>query len=48
MVIFGRYSPLTNLYIKKILNHVKKFGGGFLVVDYGPYVKKDLNYPGNL
>ena len=37
------YSPLTNLYIKKILNHVKKFGGGFLVVDYGPYVKKKIS-----
>ncbi|MFL2650267.1 MAG: hypothetical protein ACJ0FZ_02635 [Alphaproteobacteria bacterium] len=43
------HSPLTNLYIKKILNHIKKFGGGFLVIDYGPYVKKkDLNNSGNL
>ena len=37
------YSPLTNLYIKKILNHIKKFGGGFLVIDYGPYVKKKIS-----
>ena len=37
------HSPLTNLYIKKILNHIKKFGGGFLVIDYGPYVKKRIS-----
>ena len=37
------YSPLTDLYIKKILNHVKIFGGGFLVIDYGPYVKKRIS-----
>lgn len=37
------YSPLTNLYIKKILNHIKKFGGGFLVIDYGPYIKKNIS-----
>ena len=37
------YSPLTNLYIKKILNHIKEFGGGFLVIDYGPYIKKKIS-----
>ena len=37
------HSPLTNLYIKRILKHVKKFGGGFLVIDYGPYVKKKIS-----
>jgi len=37
------HSPLTNLYIKKILNHVREFGGGFLVIDYGPYLKKKIS-----
>ena len=37
------HSPLTNLYIKKILNHIKEFGGGFLVIDYGPYEKKKIS-----
>ena len=37
------YSPLTNLYITRIFNHIKKFGGGFLVIDYGPYVKKKIS-----
>mgnify|MGYP001198691138 CR=1 FL=1 len=37
------HSPLTNLYIRKILSHIQKFGGGFLVIDYGPYIKKRIS-----
>ncbi len=36
-------SPLTNLYLFKILKHIKKFGGGILIFDYGPFNKKNIN-----
>ena len=37
------YSPLTNLYLKKIFQHIKKYGGFFLIFDYGPLVKKKIS-----
>ena len=33
------YSPLCNLYLKKIFSHIRKFGGGILIFDYGPFKK---------
>ncbi len=36
-------SPLTNLYMKKICKHIKRFGGGALVFDYGPFKKKRVD-----
>ena len=36
-------SPLTNLYLKKIFKHIKNFGGGILIFDYGPFKKKKIS-----
>ena len=36
-------SPLSNLYIKKVLKHIKSFGGGFLIFDYGPFHKGNID-----
>ena len=36
-------SPYANLYLKKIFNHLKKFGGGLLIFDYGPFKKKKID-----
>ncbi len=36
-------SPLTNLYMKRICNHIKKFGGGLLIFDYGPFRKMNID-----
>ena len=35
-------SPLSNLYLNKIFNHLNAFGGGILIFDYGPSKKKKL------
>ena len=32
-------SPLTKLYVKLICKHIKKYGGGILIFDYGPFKK---------
>ena len=34
------YSPLTNLYLRKIFKHIKSYGGAVLIFDYGPFKKK--------
>jgi cyclopropane-fatty-acyl-phospholipid synthase len=34
------YSPLTNLYLRKIFKHIKNYGGALLIFDYGPFEKK--------
>ncbi len=36
-------SPLSNLYMKKICKHIKNFGGGILIFDYGPFQKKNID-----
>ena len=36
-------SPLSNLYMKIICNHIKKYGGGLLVFDYGPFKKGNID-----
>lgn len=36
-------SPLANLYLTKIFKHIKKFGGGILIFDYGPFKKKNID-----
>ena len=36
-------SPYSNIYLKKIFDHLKKFGGGFLIFDYGPLKKKKID-----
>ena len=36
-------SPLSTLYLIKILKHVKQYGGGFLIFDYGPFLKANIN-----
>ncbi len=36
-------SPLSDLYLKKIFKHIKNFGGGVLIFDYGPFKKKRIN-----
>ncbi len=36
-------SPFANLYLKKIFSHLKKFGGGLLIFDYGPLKKKKID-----
>jgi len=32
-------SPLSNLYLNKIFNHIITFGGGIIIFDYGPFIK---------
>lgn len=34
------YSPLTNLYLRKIFKHIMNYGGAILIFDYGPFKKK--------
>ena len=36
-------SPLSDLYLNKIFNHVSKFGGGIIIFDYGPLQKKKID-----
>ncbi len=36
-------SPLLKLYLKKILNHIKKFQGGLMIFDYAPFIKKKID-----
>ena len=36
-------SPLTDLYMKRICRHIKKFGGGILIFDYGPFKKERID-----
>ena len=36
-------SPYANLYLKKIFSHLKRFGGGLLIFDYGPFKKKKID-----
>ncbi len=36
-------SPYTNLYLKRIFSHLKEFGGGLLIFDYGPFKKEKIN-----
>ena len=36
-------SPLLKLYLKKILNHIKKFQGGLIIFDYAPFIKKKID-----
>ncbi len=36
-------SPYTNLYLKRIFSHLKEFGGGLLIFDYGPQKKKKID-----
>ena len=36
-------SPLSQLYLIKILKHIKQYGGGFLIFDYGPFSKSNIN-----
>ena len=36
-------SPYTNLYLKRIFSHLKEFGGGLLIFDYGPLKKKKID-----
>ena len=33
-------SPLSNLYLNKIFKHLNIYGGGIIIFDYGPSVKK--------
>ncbi len=33
-------SPLMNLYLKRIFRHIRTYGGGILIFDYGPFRKK--------
>ena len=37
-------SPLSDLYLNKIFNHVSKFGGGIIIFDYGPLQKEKNRY----
>ena len=34
------YSPNMDLYLKKIFKHIRNYGGGVLIFDYGPFIKK--------
>jgi len=36
-------SPLLKLYLKKILNHIKKFKGGIIIFDYAPFLKEKID-----
>ena len=36
-------SPLTKLYLKSIFKHIKNFGGGLLLFDYGPLIKNNVD-----
>ena len=36
-------SPLSDLYLNKIFNHLSKFGGGIFIFDYGPLQKKKID-----
>ncbi len=36
-------SPLTDLYLNKIFQQIKIYGGGVLIFDYGPYLKKKID-----
>ncbi len=36
-------SPYAKLYLKRIFSHLNKFGGGFLIFDYGPLKKRKIN-----
>ena len=36
-------SPLSNLYMKIICKHIKKYGGGLLIFDYGPFKKGNID-----
>ena len=37
-------SPLSNLYLNKVFNHISNFGGGIIIFDYGPFQKKKLTH----
>ena len=37
------YSPLSTLYLSKILRYIKTYGGGILIFDYGPFEKKNID-----
>ena len=43
MEILLKYRPLSQLYLIKILKHIKQYGGGFLIFDYGPFSKSNIN-----
>ena len=36
-------SPYADLYLKRIFSHLKEFGGGLLIFDYGPLKKKKID-----
>ena len=36
-------SPLSDLYLNKIFEQIKRYGGGILIFDYGPYLKKKID-----
>ena len=36
-------SPLSNLYLNKIFKHLNIYGGGIIIFDYGPSVKKKID-----
>ncbi len=36
-------SPLMDLYLKRIFRHIKNFGGGILIFDYGPFEKRRID-----
>ena len=36
-------SPLSNLYLNKIFNHINNYGGGIIIFDYGPFLKKKID-----
>ena len=36
-------SPQSKLYLKKIFKHLKVFGEGLLIFDYGPFKKKNIS-----
>ena len=36
-------SPLSNLYLNKVFNHISNFGGGIIIFDYGPFQKKKID-----
>lgn len=36
-------SPLSKLYLTRIYNHIKTYGGGILIFDYGPFKKGNVD-----
>ncbi len=36
-------SPLSNLYLMRILKYINNYGGGILIFDYGPFNKKNID-----